>query len=325
MQIQKIRRYVVFVGVFLFVNGVLLTHVHAQAPKKPTLAVSSVGEGAIIWLMNLEGEDVRPLLAIDANPLPLGLEWSPDGRRLAFHTEVRKNIDVYVVNANGKNLKRLTEDAAEDSRPSWHPSGKTIAFTTNRDGNFEIYTMTDGGQALKNVTNDAVKDTDPAWSPDGRRMAFTSKRGRTLGDIYVMDANGENLRNLTKNRSANTHAAWSPDERKIAFISNRTGAANIYAMDAADGANQVPIACCRDPEWSPDGEKIAGATFGGGSRIFIRDADGKGPQLELPGVSNVSRAPAWFDPDFVTVFSVSPAEKQALTWGWLKKAARNEQ
>ena len=97
-------------------------------------------------------------------------------------------------------------------------------------------------------------------------------------------------------------------------------------MDAADGANQVPIACCRrSGVVSGRRKRLPSATFGGGSRIFIRDADGKGPQLELPGVSNVSRAPAWFDPDFVTVFSVSPAEKQALTWGWLKRAARNEQ
>ena len=311
-------------GVFLFISAAILMRAHAQAPKEPTLAVSSEGEGAIIWLMDIRGENVRPLLAIDANPLPLGLEWSPDGRKLAFHTEVRKNIDVYVVNANGQNLNRLTDDAAEDSRPSWHPSGKKIAFTTNRDGNFEIYTMTDGGQILENLTNDGVKDIDPAWSRDGRRIAFTSKRGKTLGDIYVMDASGENLRNLTNNRAASTHAAWSPDEQKIAFISNRTGAANIYAMDAADGANQVAIACCRDPEWSPDGEKIAGATFGGGSRIFIRDADGKAPQQELPGISNVNRSPAWFDPDFVTVFSVSPAGKRALAWGWLKQVGRND-
>ncbi len=316
---------VVSAGVFLFISAAILMHAHAQAPNEPTLAVSSVGEGAIIWLMDIRGENVRPLLVIDANPLPLGLEWSPDGRRLAFHTEVRKNIDVYVVNTNGQNLNRLTDDAAEDSRPSWHPSGKKIAFTTNRDGNFEIYTMTDGGQILENLTNDAVKDIDPAWSRDGRRLAFTSKRGKSLGDIYVMDANGENLRNLTNNRAASTHAAWSPDEQKIAFISNRTGAANIYAMDAADGANQVAIACCRDPEWSPDGEKIAGATFGGGSRIFIRDADGKAPQQELPGLSNVNRPPARLDPAVVTVFSVSPAGKRALTWGWLKRAGPNEQ
>ena len=51
MQSRKTHVCVVFVSVFLFINGVFLMRAHAQAPKKPTLAVSSVGEGAIIWLM----------------------------------------------------------------------------------------------------------------------------------------------------------------------------------------------------------------------------------------------------------------------------------
>jgi len=124
-------------------NGIvfLVNAQAAESPKGPTLAVASNVAEANIWLMNPNGKNQRPLLFIDANPLPLGLAWSPDGRRLAFHTDVKQNIDIYVVGADGENLRRLTDDPAEDSFPSWHPGGKRISFATNRDGNFEIYEM----------------------------------------------------------------------------------------------------------------------------------------------------------------------------------------
>ncbi len=303
-------------------GAMFLSRAESKAPDNPTLAVSTNADEGNIWLMTPDGNNQRALLLV--NGQPLGLEWSPDGTRLAFHTESKKNIDVYVVNGDGMKLKRLTDDAAEDSWPNWHPGGGKLAFTSNRDGNFEIYTMNAAGQIIENITNDPADDIQPAWSRDARKIAFSSKRGKTIGDLHLMDANGENLQNLTNHRAKDSHPAWSPDNEKIAWITERSGHAEIFVM-GANGKNQIKIGCCRDPEWSPDGKELATTTFGGGvAKIIIQDADGKGNRTELPTIGNFNRAAAWFDPEFVTVFSVSPGGKHALTWGWLKQVGRDE-
>ena len=84
------------------------------------------------------------------------------------------NYEVYVINADGSGLKKLTDHPADDSGPVWSPDGKQIAFTSSRDGYLEIYVMNADGSDLKNLTNNPADDTSPAWSPDSRQIAFSS-------------------------------------------------------------------------------------------------------------------------------------------------------
>jgi Tol biopolymer transport system component len=69
------------------------------------------------------------------------------------------------VNADLSNLKRLTDNAAEDMFPTWSPDGSQIAFQSDRDGNSEIYVMNADGINLRNLTNNPADDTLPAWYP----------------------------------------------------------------------------------------------------------------------------------------------------------------
>ncbi len=321
-------RVVKFVA-FVLLSGMLASVESAEAPKEETMAFSTnhVGEAGI-WLMDPDGGNQRPLLVIGGNPIPLGIVWSSDGSKIAFHTEINKNIDIYVVNADGQNLRQLTDHEAEDSWPTWHPAGQKLAFCTNRDGNFEIYSVTLIGQALNNLTNDAVKDREPAWSPDGRQIAFASKRGKSLGDIWVMDNSGGNLKNLTDVRGQDTEPRWSWDGQKIGWTSRRNGNDEIWIMDSADGGNLLQISDVKDnsdpnrePTWKPDGKKIASPALGGGSAtIRVHPTDGSLKWNNLQRVGTQNRSPAWFDPDFVEEFAVFPADKKVLTWGWLKQA-----
>ena len=333
-QMQDVRNSamrIVCAGLVFLVNVILPAIALAQkAPDKPTIAVSAdPREGGTIWLIDPDGADQRAILDIVGNPLPLGLAWSPDGRKLAFHTEVNGNVDIYVMNADGRNLKQLTEAPAEDSWPQWHPSNQRIIFTSDRDGNFEIYVMTAEGEGIENLTNDPVIDIDPAWSPDGRNIVFSSKRGKTLGDLFVMDANGEDLRNLTNHRALDTQPKWSPDGSQILWTSHRDGTGDIFLMNA-DGGNAAKLnafAAPRDhweelePTWSPDGEMVAYVTAGGGDSFIILAIAGadEAEQGRLQ-IGARTRSPAWFDPDFIGAFAVSPAAKRILTWSWLKRA-----
>ena len=74
--------------------------------------------------------------------------WSPDGRRIAFTSERDGNPEIYVMNADGSGVTRLTYNDARDldSFPAWSPDGRRIAFHSNRDGNFEIYVMNASGE-----------------------------------------------------------------------------------------------------------------------------------------------------------------------------------
>jgi Tol biopolymer transport system component len=137
------------------------------------------------------------------------LVWSPDGRKLAFLSDGDHGdfqFDLYVMNAEGSGLRRLTRNPASDSAPAWSPSGRKIAFVSNRDGTYEVYVMNADGSGqlalgartvgIRGALGDVVAPDDaPAWSPDGRKIAFVSNRDGTH-EVYVMNADSGGQRRL---------------------------------------------------------------------------------------------------------------------------------
>ncbi len=204
--------------------------------------------------------------------------WSPDGKSLAFTSARKGNKQVYVMDADGQNITRLTYHDAESYEPaSWSSDGKRIAFSSLRDGNSEVYAMDADGHNPTRLTYHDAEDTDPTWSPDGRRMAFTSFRAGN-SDVYVMDADGHNLVRLTDHDAGDWDPTWSPDGEHIAFTSSREGNYELYVMDA-DGHNLTRLtyhgADDRHPSWSPDSRHIAFASKRDNNwEVYMIDADG---------------------------------------------------
>lgn len=128
--------------------------------------------------------------------------WNPDGERIAFSSRRDGDFEIYVMNADGTGLARLTDNDAADKHPAWSPDGQRIAFDSNRDGTWEIYVMNADGDGLARLTYDDADDGSfwalrPVWSPDGKRIAFHSKRDGNW-EIYVMSAGGEPVRASTR-------------------------------------------------------------------------------------------------------------------------------
>ncbi|MCP4260615.1 MAG: DUF5050 domain-containing protein [Planctomycetes bacterium] len=215
-----------------------------------------------IYVMTADGQDIRRLTYSGIGSFVSSFpSWSPNGKRIAFHSYRDRNHEIYVMNADGSEQKNLTNNPAYDDNPFWSPDGKMIAFISVRDGNAaqltpderrEIYVMNTDGSEQKNLTNNSAYDAGLSWSPDGKKIAFDSYRDGNL-EIYVMNADGSEQKNLTNNPAEDVLPSWSSDGKKIAFRSKRDGNYEIYVMNA-DGSEQKNLtnnpAYDGEPSWS---------------------------------------------------------------------------
>jgi Tol biopolymer transport system component/subtilisin-like proprotein convertase family protein len=115
-----------------------------------------------IYVMNADGSAVQFLAT---GSTLADYQWSPDGTKIAFLSNRDGNFEIYVMNANGTNQVRLTNDPAFDSGPLWSADGQRILFHTQRTGNPEIFMMNADGSNQVNLTNNAATDGSGRWRP----------------------------------------------------------------------------------------------------------------------------------------------------------------
>ena len=236
--------------------------------------------------------------------------------QIAFVSNRDGDKDIYVMDTDGGNLRRLTDNSDGDADPVWSPDGKRIAFKSDRDGHVnvhgwpthDIYVMDADGSNPQNLTNNPADDWDPSWSPDGKRIAFTSRRDGFFNiEVYAMDADGSNLQNLTNNPRDDRNPSWSPYGAHIVFSARRKGhfenkfsiTHEVYVMNV-DGGNQRRLTDNRnndwDPVWSPDGKRIAFEADRKGNLekfdIYVMDADG-GNLQKLTNHRAWDGSPSW--------------------------------
>jgi Tol biopolymer transport system component len=208
----------------------------------------------------------------------LWLKLADDEEVIAFTSEQDGNAEIYIMNADGSNPQRLTNDPAYDAWPVWSPDGSQIAFTSTRNGKADIYLMSADGSNLRRLTYDDAADIWPDWSPDGKQIAFVSRRDGNF-EVYVIHVDGTHLQRLTNTSAHEDFATWSPDGTQIVF-SRVEGNDGTYIINA-DGSEerQLTEIVALEPAWSPDGTRIAfGSDHGGFRGIYIIDADGSNIQ-----------------------------------------------
>ena len=222
---------------------------------------------------------------------------------ISFYSNRDGNPEIYVMNVDGSNQTRLTDNPAQENSSDWSPDGSKIAFNSNRDGNLEIYVMNADGSGVERLTNGDPADITPDWSPDGNKIVFVSNRWGSP-DIFVMNADGSNHVRLTDNPGRELNPAWSPDGERIAFDSDLLNLIpgppdEIFVMDA-NGSNPVNLTNNQAddtwPDWSPDGSKIVfdtnRASVGDNYEIYVMNADGSNP-LNLTKFAAHNARPAW--------------------------------
>jgi TolB protein len=146
------------------------------------------------------------------------------GGKMAVVLSKDGNPEIYVGDADGKGLRRLTSSGAIDVSPSWSPDGSKIAFVSDRHGSPQIFVMSSGGGGAKRVTFKGSYNQTPSWCPrpGSNLIAFTGRDGGTY-DVFTVDAGSGQIRRLTQNQGRNMDPAFSPDCRAVAFWSSRGG------------------------------------------------------------------------------------------------------
>jgi hypothetical protein len=234
------------------------------------------------------------LLVLVVSPVGTTLAATGPGAngRLVFGRAVDGESELFSVDADGSNERRLTWSPQVEQQAAWSPDGTRIAYTSNTGtgGTFRIWTMNADGSGQMQLTS-AGSSTDsefsPAWSPDGSRIAF----GRNAA-LFVVNADGSGLHQLVGGFGA--QPAWSPDGSQIAYASPD----GIVAV-GADGSNPhlvtAPGAYASGPAWSPDGTQIAFArnrSDGYPGELSILDVRSGGErQLTTGGFKNA--LPSW--------------------------------
>ncbi|HEX5836685.1 MAG TPA: hypothetical protein VFY26_02560, partial [Anaerolineales bacterium] len=104
--------------------------------------------------------DIRQIT--DLNNMGGRSTWSPDCSKLAFYRGPQGDRNIFTVNADGSDIKRLTS-GGDNLGPSWSPDGEWIAFTSFRDGNNEIYIIRPDGTDLTRLTDSPISDWQPRW------------------------------------------------------------------------------------------------------------------------------------------------------------------
>ena len=141
--------------------------------------------------------------------------------------------EIFVMNADGTEVRQLTDNDDGDFEPSWSPDGKRIAFSSWRVGDSEIFVMNADGTKVRQLTDN--DGSAPSWSPNGKHIAFSSERDGDF-EIFVMNADGTEVRQLTDNDEINRFPSWSPNGEHIAFTSGNLAYQEIFVMNA-DGTN----------------------------------------------------------------------------------------
>ena len=215
---------------------------HIWSPDGTHIALVYSSEG--MFVVEVDSTIVRKLADTTYGR---GLVWSPDSTRLAFIGGSR-NTGIFVVNADGTGLTKLTNDDNWYDYLVWSPDGKQIAFVTFREGRPKDITLVNLDDSSSRIL---AVGKDPRWSPDGTRILFINK-----SDIFVIDTDGTNLRRLTNNDTSGFCSRWSPDGTRIAFVNNRDRDHEIHIIDS-DGSNMRQLTdnyytdgC---PMWSPAG------------------------------------------------------------------------
>ncbi len=177
--------------------------------------------------------------------------------KIAFANNATRHKEIYVVDYDGENLQKLTNDKSIAILPRWSKDGR-IFYTTYKYKNPDIFAIDLRAGKIAPVIIRGGLSLIGGVSPDGKALAFTSSGG-TNPSIYIYNLDTHEKTRLTNKASVDGSPSYSPDGKYITFVSNRAGNPQIYVMELATGDTRPLTKTFNwsdSPQWSPTGEWI---------------------------------------------------------------------
>jgi len=223
--------------------------------------------------------------------------------------------EVYSIDADGQNLRRLTQDKSLAATPAWGANATEIYYTTYKDFNPDLAGMYLDGTHDWFISRRPGFNLSPAWSQKKKRVALTlTKDGNS--ELYLMDREGQSLRRLTYHRAIDSSPHWSPSGDQIAFTSDRGGSPQIHITDDS-GVNIRQLTrqgTYNDgARWSPLGDKIAFTSrVDGVFQIFTIDPSGDNLH-QLTSSDSGAEDPTWAPNGYVIAYTSNRGGKKQIS------------
>ena len=192
--------------------------------------------------------------------LNTGATFSPNGSSIALTLSKDGSPELYTMNAQGGDLRRLTRTpGSAKSSPTWTPDGQGIAYVSDERGSPQIYQINREGGTPTRLTVSPSYNTEPDWShpPTGSdikpMLALTSRVGGRF-QIGLYDNSSHAVRSIVADDADNEDPSWAPDARHLVFTKTRQWRAQLYLLDVVTGEQvQLPAVerGASEPAWGP--------------------------------------------------------------------------
>ncbi len=222
---------------YLSITGKGITNL-AASPDGKMLAFVEKTLHSDIYRLKVGEPATKPLIATSyTEDVP---DFSPDGRHIVFHSNRSVNTEAWMSDADGKNLRQITDSNRQVGTVRFSPDGANIAFHARDGENKDIYVASIEGGEPRRLTTDAASDTFPAWSADGKYIYFASDRTGE-NQLWRVPASGGDAVRIT--RDGGFESAASPDGKWIYYTKNspEIGLRRVSATATFENSDETQI------------------------------------------------------------------------------------
>lgn len=220
-------------------DGSKLAYVSFENKKKPVVYVQELATSKRMLLADFKGSNSAPA-------------WSPDGQKLALALSRDGLTQIYIINADGTNLTRISNSAGIDTEPRFAPDGQALYFTSDRSGGPQIYKISINGGEAKRITFNGTYNISPRVSPDGKMLAYISRREGRF-QLFSLDLNNSQELRLSET-SSDESPSFAPNGKYIMYAT-ASGGQGALAVVSTDGRARYNLTSkagnIREPTWGP--------------------------------------------------------------------------